>query len=140
MGKQRERGRANRHRLRENAERQKSFVLQPRAGLTFPPALELHPDGLVDVLGEVQDALLLLLLFILGQSTGGPVKANHPRRHSPGMLLRDPVEGQGRGHSTGTITARRHSDHRAQTTPHRHLPHAAAATAATRHFIRHRQK
>lgn len=102
MGKRREQeGRADRHRLRENAE--SSSVLQPRAGLTFPPALELHPDGLVDVLGEVQDTLLLLLLLILRQSIGSPVKTRHPRRRGPRSLPRDPTAaGQGRGYTAGT--------------------------------------
>lgn len=54
---------------------------QPRPPpLTFPAALELHADGLVDVLGEVQDALLLLLLLVLRAEQ----KDVKPRRHPEG--------------------------------------------------------
>lgn len=42
-----------------------------RTRLTFSPPLKLHPDRFVDVLGEVQDALLLLLLLILQQRSEG---------------------------------------------------------------------
>lgn len=98
------------------------------AGLTFPPALELHPNGLVDVLGEVQYALLLLLLLILRQSTGDPVKARHPRRHSVGTSRscgiprrRDGAEVHGRYNATATA-----GDHRRrpppQTATDRHRP------------------
>lgn len=99
------------------------------AGLTFPPALELHPNGLVDVLGEVQYALLLLLLLILRQSTGDPVKARHPRRHSVGTSRscgiprrRDGAEVHGRYSATATAAA---GDHR-----HRPPPPSETATAA----------
>lgn len=33
--------------------------------LTFPATLEFDTDGFVNVLGEVQDALFLLLFFVL---------------------------------------------------------------------------
>lgn len=36
-----------------------------RQGLTFAASLKLHPNRLVDVLRQVQDALFLLLLFVL---------------------------------------------------------------------------
>lgn len=56
-----------------------------RTRLTFSPPLKLHPDRFVDVLGEVQDALLLLLLLILQQRSEGKagLKRSLPQPNPP---------------------------------------------------------